>query len=194
MLSILIVDNNDSFTYNLVELLRQTKMCTVEVCLLQNIELIDLDFFDGFILSPGPGLPKEKSGLFELIEILEASKPLLGVCLGHQAIAQYFGAQITQLKTIVHGESSFVTINTNHELFKNLPSTINVGRYHSWVVNSETLPQCFEIGAKTGDGVIMSLKHKTKNINTVQFHPESILTKNGKEIITNWLIYCVTKV
>ena len=193
MLSILIVDNNDSFTYNLVELLRQTKICKVEVCLLQNIEFIDIDIFDGIILSPGPGLPKEKSGLFELIERIESSKPLLGVCLGHQAIAQYFGANIFQLKTIVHGESSVVTINTNHKLFNNLPFEFEVGRYHSWAVNSENLPACFEIGAKTTDDIIMSLIHKSKNINSVQFHPESILTENGKQIITNWLTYCVVQ-
>ncbi len=191
MLAILIVDNNDSFTYNIVEMLRQTKLCSVDVCLLENIEGYDLGTYDGIILSPGPGLPIEKKGLFELIDKIQATKPILGVCLGHQAIAEYFGADIYRLNKIVHGEASTITIDKNLSIFKNLPVNIEVGRYHSWAVAENTLPVCFEIGAKTSGNTIMSLKHKTKNINTVQFHPESILTPYGKNILTNWLIYCV---
>ena len=193
MLSILIVDNNDSFTYNLAEVLRQTNLCKVSVCLLENIQKYDLGVYDGVILSPGPGLPDEKQGLFELIDKIQATKPLFGVCLGHQAIAEYFGATIYQLNTIIHGQPSSIIIDNNHVIFNNMPLRIEVGRYHSWAVYEKTLPNCFEIGAKTDDSIIMSLKHKTKNINAVQFHPESILTPYGKNIIANWLTYCVAQ-
>lgn len=193
MLSILIVDNNDSFTYNLVEMLRQTQLCSVEVCLLEKVIGLDMNQFDGIILSPGPGLPHEKKGLFELIESIIDLKPLLGVCLGHQALAQFFGAKICQLDTIIHGESSELIVINNHVIFTNLPLKIEVGRYHSWIVEEESLPECFEIGTKTKEGIIMSLKHKTKNINTVQFHPESILTPEGIKIVKNWLVYCLEK-
>lgn len=223
MLSILIVDNNDSFTYNLVEVLRETKLCIVKVCLLENIQSININNYDGIILSPGPGLPEEKKGLFELINSLQ-EKPLLGVCLGHQAIAKYFGAEIYQLNSIIHGEASSIEISNQqpldkparsemnknfhnrykhrdikptggnkHKIFKDLPSIINVGRYHSWAVIESTLPQCFEIGSKTDDNIIMSIKHKTKNINSVQFHPESILTPLGSKILINWLTYCIAQ-
>lgn len=193
MLSILIIDNNDSFTYNLLEVLRQTGLCKVQVCLLEDIEGCDLDVCDGVILSPGPGLPQEKRGLFELMDRLMDSKPLLGVCLGHQAIAQYFGATLARLQTIIHGESSAVSVLNGHRLFTDLPATFEVGRYHSWAVSEESMPDCFEIGAITPDRIIMSLHHKTKNINTVQFHPESILTEHGANILKNWLVYCVAK-
>ena len=191
MHSILIADNNDSFTYNLVELLRETKLCNVTVCLLENIQNVNIDIFDGIILSPGPGLPEEKKGLFEFIDQIQETKPLLGVCLGHQAIAKYFGAKIYQLNSIIHGEASNISLNNNHNIFNSLPSQINVGRYHSWAIAENSLPQCFDIGAITNDNIIMSIKHKTLNINSVQFHPESILTPLGKDILKNWLIYCV---
>ena len=187
MLSVLIVDNNDSFTYNLVELLRQTNLCKVTVCLLENVNKVDVSSFNGIILSPGPGLPEEKEGLFDFIDSIIDNKPVLGVCLGHQAIVNYFGGEIYKLSRIIHGESSIITINSNHKIYKNLSDKIEVGRYHSWVADNKTLPDCFEIGAKTEDNLIMSLKHKNKNIYTVQYHPESILTPNGDVILLNWL-------
>lgn len=193
MHSILIIDNNDSFTYNLVEILRETELCITTVCLLDNIKNIDIDTYDGIILSPGPGLPEEKKGLFEFIDNIQATKPLLGVCLGHQAIAKYFGAKIYQLNSIIHGESSSINICSNHKIFKNISLKIDVGRYHSWAVTEDSLPQCFEIGSKTDDNIIMSIKHTTKNINSVQFHPESILTPLGVIILENWLTFCVTE-
>jgi anthranilate synthase component 2 len=188
MLSVLIVDNNDSFTYNLVELLRQTKICNVDVCLLKNIHKKDISIFNGIILSPGPGLPDEKQGLFDFIDFaVNNNKAILGVCLGHQAIVRYFGGSIYKLDKIIHGESSSITVNTTHEIYKNLPQKIDVGRYHSWVADSNNLPNCFEIGAKTDDNLIMSIKHKHKNIYSVQYHPESILTPKGNIILLNWL-------
>jgi len=187
MLSILIVDNNDSFTYNLVELLRQTKLCNITVCLLENIHKTNISAFAGIILSPGPGLPEEKQGLFDFIDSIVDNKPILGVCLGHQAIVNYFGGKIYKLNKIIHGESSVITINTNHKIYNNLPEKIEVGRYHSWVADNNSLPECFEIGAKTDDNLIMSLKHKHKNIYSVQYHPESILTPQGNIILLNWL-------
>lgn len=193
VLSILIVDNNDSFTFNLVEVLRQTNKCEVCVCKLEQISEVNHEHFHGIILSPGPGLPRQKNGLFDFIKQVESNIPLLGVCLGHQAIAEYFGAEIVRLEKILHGESSEVHVVQNHALFHNLNKQLLVGRYHSWVVNKKNLPGCFNIISETKNGTIMGLALKNKNICTVQFHPESILTPHGKEIIENWLVYCVSE-
>jgi len=191
MLSVLIVDNNDSFTYNLVELLRQTNLCTISVCKLEEVLNYPLNKINGIVLSPGPGLPKEKQGLYEFIDRVQGKIPLLGVCLGHQAIAEYFGARIFQLKNIVHGEASQIKIMDEHCIYSGMPNVISVGRYHSWAVEASSLPNYFVVTAETDNGLVMSLKHNALNINSVQFHPESILTKNGKLMLENWLAYCV---
>jgi anthranilate synthase component 2 len=188
MLSILLLDNHDSFTYNLVETLRTTNRCMVEVVLLEQAQHISLSTVDGIILSPGPGLPEEKNGLQEFISKVIALKiPLLGVCLGHQAIAGYYGARLKQLDRIIHGEASKVTVLGDTALYKNLPGTLLVGRYHSWVLEPDSLPAVLEVSTKTEDGLIMSFKHQSMNVRGVQYHPESILTEDGFTILSNWL-------
>lgn len=191
MIRVLIIDNNDSFTYNLVEVLRQNNPCSVEVCILEDIEVDSLNQYNAFILSPGPGLPEERKQFNSIIaEIIRIRKPLLGVCLGHQAIATYFSGKIKQLDRIIHGESSEIeTIDDG--LFKALPNTIKVGRYHSWVVDKTSFPTQLKVTATTKDALIMAFRHESLNVRGVQFHPESILTPFGKEILSNWLTFCV---
>lgn len=174
-------------------MLKQTKLCRVSVCLLEHVQNVDIESFDGVILSPGPGLPSEKKGLFGFIKKIETHKPILGVCLGHQAIAEYYGARIVQLNKILHGEASVVNVLKPHKLFNNLGKQVTVGRYHSWIVDGQSLPECFEVVSETQNGTIMALSHRHKNICTVQFHPESILTPKGKQLLENWLVYCIGK-
>lgn len=190
MLRILILDNHDSFTYNLVEMLRQTHHCMPEVVLLDDWESVHRPGFHGVVISPGPGLPSEKHKLKQTIEKFSGKIPMLGVCLGHQAIAQHFGAILVQLDSIQHGEPSSIQIDAAHLLFHGLPPVIDVGRYHSWAVSNENFPECLQVTSRTGDGIIMSFCHKTLAIHGVQFHPESILTPHGKQIIENWLNLC----
>ncbi|MBI9068544.1 MAG: aminodeoxychorismate/anthranilate synthase component II [Salinivirgaceae bacterium] len=186
---ILIIDNNDSFTYNLLELLRKTNLCTVDVILLEEItSKHNFESFQGIIVSPGPGLPVEKNGLFDVIRAIEGKIPLLGVCLGHQAIAQYFGASIYQLDRIIHGESSAITKLNDDLLYRNLKDSFQVGRYHSWAISMNNFPKELKATSETDSGILMSFKHQTKNICGLQFHPESILTPQGNKIIENWLI------
>lgn len=191
VLSILIVDNNDSFTYNLVELLRQTGKCRVEVVRVEDAVNVNPSKFNGIILSPGPGLPNEKIGLYDFVDSIDGTIPLFGVCLGHQAIASYYGGKLSQLNEILHGETSEVFVDESDLIFKGLGTQMQVGRYHSWIVDRESLPECFKIISSTKTGTIMGLRHVNKNICTVQFHPESILTPKGQKLIENWLDYCV---
>lgn len=192
MRKILLVDNNDSFTYNLVEVFRQTRLCHVQPLLIHHVNLSDIALYDAVVISPGPGLPDEKKELKVIIETcLAFKKSLLGVCLGHQAIIQYFGGTLKQLDSIVHGESTEIEVDTQAPIFKDLVSKIEVGRYHSWVVDKQTLPEAFDITSYTNQGLIMSVKHRHLNINGVQFHPESILTPKGQQILKNWIVYCV---
>lgn len=189
---VLIIDNSDSFTHNLLEVFRQLKSCKVEVIYLEDLELGFVYNFDAFVLSPGPGLPNDRKNLNKTIEaIVNSKKPLLGVCLGHQAITQYFSGGIKQLKRIIHGESSNISVFKD-ELYIDLPSEISVGRYHSWVVDETTFPNELKVTGKTSEGIIMSFCHKNLNIRGVQYHPESILTKEGRKILYNWLNFCVS--
>jgi anthranilate synthase/aminodeoxychorismate synthase-like glutamine amidotransferase len=188
MPAVLIIDNHDSFTYNLLETLRQTGLCSVDVVLLEAFHLVDLQDYQGIILSPGPGLPEEKPGIFEVIEKLVIAKiPLLGVCLGHQALAQYFGARLQQLERVIHGEASPLKVLGDAELYRNIGSQPVVGRYHSWVVHPLGFPDALELTATAEYNLIMSFKHKTRSIRGVQFHPESILTPLGSRMLSNWL-------
>ncbi len=193
MIKVLIIDNNDSFTYNLVEVFRQLPNCSVDVAFLEDIEHKYLLLFDAFVLSPGPGLPSERKALSHTIkDIIELNKPLLGVCLGHQAIAEYFTGKLIQLKRIIHGEASKIKLFEDY-LFNDMPKEIEVGRYHSWVVDKDYLPKEFSITSETKSGLIMSVRHKKLNVRGVQFHPESILTKYGNQILANWLAFCLNK-
>ena len=192
MLNILIIDNRDSFTYNLVETLRNTGLCWVEVCYVNEaVEYVNTKKYDGMILSPGPGLPKEKRGLFEVLHTIVGKIPILGVCLGHQALAEYLGAKLYQLETIMHGEKSEVVLNRNVSIYKNIDTPVFVGRYHSWAVDKSTLPLSISVSSETMDGIIMSFDCEALKINAVQFHPESILTPAGQQMLENWLNFYV---
>jgi anthranilate synthase component 2 len=184
---LLLIDNYDSFTRNLYHLLLSAGAVGVNVVQNDKFSVRDIKQADALVLSPGPGLPSEAGQLKQLISEFSERKKMLGVCLGHQAIAETFGAQLIHSGKIVHGEASFLSISHHTGIFENLPSRVKVGRYHSWVVSPEQLPSQLEITATTGVDVIMAIRHKYFNINGLQFHPESILTPLGEKMIRNWL-------
>ena len=186
-MKLLILDNYDSFTYNIVHAVRQLG---VEPTIRRNdcITLDEVEAFDKIIISPGPGIPSEAGILPRLLERYAESKPILGICLGHQAIGQRFGAQLRNLSQVYHGIRSTITITRPDDyLFQGLPGQIEVGRYHSWVVDAEGLPPCLEVTAISPDGEIMAMRHTSLDVRGVQFQPESILTPQGLRIIQNWL-------
>lgn len=188
MANILVLDNYDSFTYNLVHYVRKEGGHNVDIYRNDEIALEEVSRYDGIILSPGPGLPEEAGLLLPLINEYHKTKRIFGVCLGQQAIAEVFGAKLLNLDTVFHGVASPITVSTpKHYMFESLPETIEVGRYHSWVVSKENLPSCLTVEAEDNDGRIMALSHKDYDICGVQFHPESVLTPHGYSIIKNWL-------
>jgi anthranilate synthase component II len=186
-MKLLVFDNYDSFTYNLVHLVKQVdESIEVEVFRNDEIPLENVKAYDKIILSPGPGIPSEAGRLLPLINEYAASKSILGVCLGHQAIGEAFGGKLVNLSTVYHG----VALNCQlkpAKLFEGLPGEIPVGRYHSWVISNEGFPECLEITAQDDNGYIMALQHKSYDIQGVQFHPESVLTPDGETILRNWL-------
>jgi anthranilate synthase component 2 len=185
---ILVFDNYDSFTYNLVQMIEKITNQKVDVYRNDEISLEEIEKYDKIILSPGPGIPEEAGILLDLIKKYAATKSILGVCLGQQAIAEAFGGNLINLSEIFHGvATTSKTIKEDIKLFKNLPEEIEVGRYHSWAVNKENFPDELEITAVDNDGMIMALQHKTYDVHGVQFHPESILTPEGEVIIRNFL-------
>ena len=184
---ICIIDNYDSFTYNLAHLVREAG---AEVTVYRNdqFHMEQLEEFDKLILSPGPGIPEEAGLLLEVIRCYAFRKPLLGVCLGHQAIGQVFGAQLVNLSHVYHGVATPIRItHPDDYLLAGLSPTLEVGRYHSWVVSDEGLPNCLEVTSTSEEGLIMSLRHKELDVRGLQFHPESVLTPCGKQLIENWL-------
>ncbi len=186
MKKILVIDNYDSFTYNLVHYLEDLD-CEVTVKRNDQLELDFVKAFDKIVLSPGPGIPDEAGLLKPIIETYAASKSILGVCLGQQAIGEVFGGKLINLKSVYHGVSTQVNITADDEiLFKNMDKTIAVGRYHSWVVD-EKLPDVLEATSFDDNGQVMSLRHKVYDVRGVQFHPESVLTPNGKQMLENWV-------
>lgn len=188
MAKILVFDNYDSFTYNLVQYVQKIGNHKVDVILNDELPLEDAEKYDGIILSPGPGLPSEAGLLLQLIDRYKTTKRIFGVCLGQQAIAEVFGGTLINLSTVYHGLATPVTFsNPRHYLFEGLPDKIDAGRYHSWVVDPATLPQCLKIEAIDENEQIMALSHKEFDICSVQFHPESVLTPEGINIIANWL-------
>lgn len=185
---ILVFDNYDSFTYNLVHLVEKISGEKVDVFRNDQIALEDIAKYDKIILSPGPGIPGEAGLLLPLIKEYAATKSILGVCLGHQAIAEAFGGTLINLSTVYHGVATPIKIlNTGSEILKGLPESIEVGRYHSWIVSDENFPEVLEITAKDENGYIMGLQHKEFDVQGVQFHPESVLTPDGEKIMRNWL-------
>ena len=185
-MKIAVIDNYDSFTYNLVHLVRSLN---VEVDVVRNdkFKIEDLSCYDKILLSPGPGIPSEAGLLLDVIKTYAGRKPLLGVCLGHQAIAEVFGGTLRNLQNVYHGVATPCRVVADDILFNGLPKEFEVGRYHSWVVDRSTLPSCLEVTSESPDGEIMSLRHRELDVRGVQFHPESVLTPVGKQIISNWI-------
>lgn len=186
-MKILLFDNYDSFTYNLLHILKEAG-ADVEVHRNDKITLDEVDRFDKILLSPGPGIPSEAGVLLPLIERYAPTKSILGVCLGEQAIAEVFGGKLINLTDVHHGICSDIRVLKSDSLFDGLGTSFRAGRYHSWVVSKENFPECLEIIADDFDeGQIMALRHKTYDVKGIQFHPESVLTPEGKRIIENWL-------
>ena len=184
-----IIDNYDSFTYNLSHLV---KALGAEVTVLRNdrFQLPDLAAYDKIILSPGPGIPEEAGLLLDVILTYATEKPLLGVCLGHQAIGQVFGGQLTNLSEVFHGVQTPVRLTDESDyLFEGLPPTLQVGRYHSWVVDTQQFPACLAITAVSEEGQVMALRHRTLDVHGIQFHPESVLTPEGERMLQNFLFH-----
>jgi len=182
---ILMIDNYDSFTYNLVHYLEDLD-CEVVVKRNDQLSLDDVDSFNEIVLSPGPGIPDEAGLLKPIIEKYGATKRIFGVCLGQQAIAEVFGGTLVNLDQVYHGISTKINIVKEDYIFDGLPKEIEVGRYHSWVVDPN-LPECLEATSLDENGQIMSIRHKDYDIRAVQFHPESVLTPEGKQMLKNWL-------
>ena len=186
---IAIIDNYDSFTYNLVQLVEQAG---ARVTVLRNdrFALPDLAAYDKLLLSPGPGIPQEAGLLMPVIETYAATKPILGVCLGEQAIGEAFGAQLCNLSDVFHGVQTEISLDgpgvADDYLFDGLSHRLTVGRYHSWVVSREGLPDTLAVTAVSDEGLIMGLRHRTLDVHGIQFHPESVLTPLGERIIRNW--------
>ena len=206
-MKILVFDNYDSFTYNLVHLVEKITRVKVDVYRNDELPLEQVKAYDKIILSPGPGIPEEAGLLLPLIKEYASSKPILGVCLGHQAIGEAFGGKLVNLKQVYHGVATLIQVGSRESvvgsqqpsarklnrnlvdssLFDGLPAIIEVGRYHSWVVSEEGFPEELDITAVDDNGYIMGLQHKTYDIQGVQFHPESVLTPDGEKIMRNWL-------
>jgi len=186
-MKILIFDNYDSFTYNLAHLVKELGYTDVDVCRNDKIALDEIKKYDKIILSPGPGIPSEAGLLLSVIKEYAKTKPILGVCLGHQAIGEAFGAGLINLEDVYHGVATKVNIIDEDYLYNGLDSEIETGRYHSWIVNPQGLPDCFRITATDEKGHIMSMAHKEYDVHGVQFHPESVLTPAGKTIVKNFL-------
>jgi len=187
-MKILILDNYDSFTYNLVHYVKELSDAEVRVARNDQITLDEVEEFSHILLSPGPGLPKEAGIMDQVIKKYAKTKSIFGVCLGMQAIGEAFGGELRNLDKVFHGLAmSMEILKRDEKIFSGLPKKLLVGRYHSWVVESNSLPQDLEITAEDENGLIMALRHKTLNVRGVQFHPESVLTEYGKEMIENWL-------
>ncbi len=192
IMNILLIDNYDSFTYNLSQYLEEEGGEDVEVTVWRNdqFDIDDVECFDKIVLSPGPGVPDEAGLLKAVIRRYAPTKSILGVCLGEQAIGEVFGAEIYNLNTVFHGIQSSVRIVASDYIFDNLSDSIKVGRYHSWVVGKEDFPAELEVTAVSDEGQVMALKHRRYDVHGIQFHPESILTPEGRTIIRNFIYGC----
>lgn len=188
MNKILILDNYDSFTYNLFHLIKETGHKNVAVIRNDKLTLDDVAEFDKIVLSPGPGIPEEAGLLLPIIRKYASTKSILGVCLGHQAIGEAFGAKLTNLKDVYHGIQTPVDIIAEDYIFNGLGNQILVGRYHSWVVNPDGFPDVLTVTSVSKENQIMAIRHKEYDVHGIQFHPESILTPQGKTIIENFLL------
>ncbi len=186
-MKLLLCDNYDSFTYNLVHRIREIAPVEIDVIRNDKIDLEALGDYNKILLSPGPGVPSEAGLMPELVRRFGSTKSILGVCLGHQCIAESYGATLHNMRSVVHGKATKIKVLDAGRIFKGLPETLDVGRYHSWVANREGFPDCLKITALSEDGYIMALEHKQYAVSGVQFHPESVLTESGLVMLKNWL-------
>jgi len=188
-MKILVLDNYDSFTYNLVQYIERVVKRAVDVKRNDQLTLAEVAAYDKILISPGPGIPVEAGITLDLIREYGPDKSILGVCLGHQAIAEAYGGTITNLSTVYHGVSGQMKQLVGDEyLFKGVPAEFDAGRYHSWVVEPDTLPSDLEVTVENDEGYIMAIRHREHDVRGVQFHPESVLTEYGGLIIKNWLL------
>lgn len=185
-MKVLLLDNHDSFTYNVRELLRKIG-CDTTVLTTDKLEDITTSSFDKLILSPGPGLPSESSVMDQVINYYKASKSILGICLGHQAIAIHFGAELVNLPEVFHGQSHRLQVNNSAKLFANLPTNFWVGLYHSWAVTRDSIPDTLRVTALSEKGIVMAIEHKHFDLHGIQFHPESHISEYGRELVKNFL-------
>lgn len=185
-MKIAMIDNYDSFVYNLVHLVKELG---AEITVFRNdkFQLEDLEGFDKIMLSPGPGIPSEAGLLLDVIRAYAGKKPMLGICLGEQAMGEVFGGRLVNLDDVFHGVQTPAHIVKRDYIFEGLGEDIMVGRYHSWVVDADSIPECLEVISVSDEGQVMALRHKEHDIRGIQFHPESVLTPEGRTIITNWL-------
>lgn len=187
-MKILVLDNYDSFTYNLVQYIKEVTKHPVDVFRNDKISLADVATYDKIVLSPGPGIPREAGIMPELIKKYAATKSILGVCLGHQAIGEAFGARIFNMEQVYHGIQHQVLVEPQTRcIFEGIPSTFSAGRYHSWVVDEATLPQELRITCRTEDGTIMGIEHTKFDVYGLQYHPESVMTEYGRHMLANFL-------
>ncbi len=186
-MKILVLDNYDSFTYNLVYILRELHD-QVEVYRNDKISLENVANYDKILLSPGPGIPSEAGIMLDLVKEYASSKSILGICLGHQGIGEVFGGSLENMSDVLHGISDKnIVTDTSERIFKGLPAEFQVGRYHSWTVIPESVPKSMTVTAVDEQGRVMGLSHKQYDVRGLQFHPESVLTEHGKEMLQNWL-------
>ena len=184
------VDNHDSFTYNLAELLRNNGKITFKIVTAENLHLVSVPNYDGIIFSPGPGLSVEHPVMFGILDQYSETKSILGICLGLQAIAIHFGGELFNFKKVVHGQSKKIWIvKPESKLFKDFPDEFEAGLYHSWAMSKENIPGCLDIIAVSEDDIIMAISHKTLDVCGVQFHPESFMTPLGKRLVNNWIAH-----
>ncbi len=186
--SVFVIDNYDSFTYNLVHILRELGLSNqLKIVRNDSFDLNEVEEYQNVLLSPGPGIPKNAGLMPEVIKRYASQKNILGVCLGHQAIGEAFGGDLFNLKEVFHGIVTDVKLLEPDQIFDSIPNHFKVCRYHSWVVRKDSLPDCFSITSEDESGTIMSMRHNQYNIRGIQFHPESVMTEHGKKMIDNWI-------
>jgi anthranilate synthase component 2 len=187
-IKILIVDNYDSFTYNIAHIIRSFPGSNLQIIEAGRIDIKDIDLFDKIIFSPGPDLPRSGNIMERILKDYTGKKSILGICLGLQAIVLFFGGRLKQLDEVIHGRKKTISITSNYSgMLSGLPSSFDAGLYHSWVADPDYLPDSLSITAISDEGRIMGIRHKIHDIEAVQFHPESIMTPSGKKMIHNWL-------
>lgn len=191
---ILLLDNYDSFTYNLLHYLEQVTDEPVVVKRNNEIAISEVEEFSSIILSPGPGLPTDAGVMMELIKIYGKNKPILGICLGHQGIGEAFGGKMVNLEKVLHGvKRKIIVTNKNDRLFNGIDESFSSGHYHSWVISSEGLSEEIDVTAIDSEGNIMAISHRNLPVSGVQFHPESVMTDHGLKLIHNWVEFCVNR-